>query len=72
MESGRRHAIRNLKAKVHALLPPDTCPRERKRKHKSEKLDLFMHHKFDHFEDHQHFQPTEKKPNKIFEKLTRK
>lgn len=38
MESGRRHAIRNLKAKVRALLPPDTCPRERKRKHKSEKI----------------------------------
>jgi hypothetical protein len=27
MESGRRHAIRNLKAKVRSLLPADICAR---------------------------------------------
>jgi hypothetical protein len=38
MESSRRHSIRNLKAKVRAMLPADICPREKRRYHKSEKL----------------------------------
>jgi|688.fasta_scaffold903825_1 hypothetical protein len=42
MESSRRHAIRNLKAKVRSLLPIDICQKERRRYNKSEKLDELM------------------------------
>jgi len=27
IESSRRHDIRNLRAKVRSLLPPETCPK---------------------------------------------
>jgi hypothetical protein len=35
IESSRRHAIRNLRAKVRSLLPPDICLREQLRTSKA-------------------------------------
>ena len=69
MESSRRHSIRNLKAKVRAMLPVDICPREKRRFHKSEKIESLGSTRK---EEAVQFTPQEKKRNKIFEKLSRK
>jgi hypothetical protein len=38
IESSRRHAIRNLRAKVRSLLPPDICMREQVRAAKAYRM----------------------------------
>lgn len=68
MESSRRHSIRNLKAKVRAMLPVDICPREKRRFHKSEKIESFASTRKELVQ----FTLQEKKRNKIFERLSRK
>jgi hypothetical protein len=66
MESSRRHSIRNLKAKVRAMLPADICPREKRRYHKSEKLEHFTQARTNDGGGHFQAALEDRRRNKIF------